>query len=144
MKSCLIVGIILLSLNAAAQDTSKSAQDTAKHSANIDDRVYTKVEIEAEYPGGPPAWNRFLAKNLHYPEAAISNEIQGTIIVQFIVDTAGNISDIKATSGPITGGLREEGVRVVSLSKKWMPAIQNGFKVRSYKRLTIPFKLRVN
>ena len=53
------------------------------------DRTFTKVEIESEYPGGQPAWLRYLNKNFRYPEDATNNEIQGTVIVQFIVDKEG-------------------------------------------------------
>lgn len=144
MKPYLTVGIILISLSATAQDTAKSAQDTVKTTVFTDGPTFVKVEIEAEYPGGTPAWNLFLGKNLHYPDAALGNGIQGTVMVRFIVDTAGNISDIKAISGPAKGGLREEAVRVVGISGKWTPAIQNAHKVRSYKKIPLQFKLMVN
>lgn len=49
------------------------------------DRIWTKVEIESSYPGGRPAWERFLKRNLNYPQLAQDNEIQGTVIVQFVV-----------------------------------------------------------
>jgi protein TonB len=129
MKLLLTTAIAFMVLHVAAQDTAKTL---------------TKVEIEAEYPGGTTAWNGFLAKNLHYPDDAINNEIHGTVIVQFVVDTAGNTSEIKAISGPTKGGLREESVRVVSASGKWVPAIQNGIKVRSYKKVPIQFKMSFN
>jgi len=47
------------------------------------------VEIESEYPGGAAAWLRYLKKNFAYPEEAITNEIQGVVVVQFIVDKEG-------------------------------------------------------
>jgi len=70
------------------------------------DKTFTKVEIESEYPGGAAAWQRYLSKNLHYPDEAVSNEIQGDIVVQFIVDKEGNVSDVEAISGP--NELREQ------------------------------------
>ena len=122
------------------QDTIRQARDTVRYPENNYDKTFTKVEIESVYPGGPNAWLRFLNKTLRYPDDAISNNIQGDVIVQFIVDEKGNLSDIEAISGPNTGGLREEAVRLISISGKWMPAIQNGRQVRSYKKQKISFK----
>jgi protein TonB len=103
--------------------------------------IFTKVEIESMYPGDTPAWQRYLNKNFRYPEEAINETIQGTVIVKFIVDKEGNVSDVEAISGPETGGLREEAVRVIKKSGKWKPAIQNGRPVKSYKSQPIIFRL---
>ena len=103
------------------------------------DRIFTKVEIESQYPGGNNAWLRYLNKNFRYPEDALNNNIQGTVIVQFIVDQIGNVSDVHAISGPELGGLRDEAVRVIRTSGQWLPAIQNGAKVKSYKRQPVVF-----
>lgn len=129
MKPLLTIVIAFMTLGAAAQNTVKP--------------IFTKVGIEAAYPGGDTAWIHFLNKHLHYPDDAINNEIHGKVIVQFIVDTDGTISDVKAVSGPTKGGLREEAVRVVSISGKWVPATQNGAQVRSYKRVPIEFRMSV-
>ncbi len=103
------------------------------------DKTFTKVEIESEYPGGPGQWQRYLQKNLRYPEEAQNNEIQGDVVVQFIVDKEGNVSDVEAISGP--NELRDEAVRVIKKSGKWTPAIQNGRQVKSYKKQPIVFRL---
>jgi protein TonB len=98
-----------------------------------------KVEIESEYPGGAAAWQRYLNRNLRYPQEAIDNTIQGAVVVQFIVDKEGNVSNVEAISGPEE--LRAEAVRVIKKSGKWTPAIQNGRQVRSYKKQPIVFRL---
>jgi len=103
------------------------------------DGIIMKVEIESEYPGGLTAWQRFLNRNLHYPQEAIDQDIQGYVLVQFIVDKEGNVSDVEAVSGPEI--LRPEAIRVIKKSGKWTPAIQNGHKVKSYKRQPIGFKI---
>ncbi len=103
------------------------------------DKTFTKVEIESDYPGGTAAWLRYLKKNLHYPEEAENNEMQGQVVVQFIVDKEGNVSDVEAISGP--NELRDEAVRVIKKSGKWDPAVQNGRKVKSYKNQPINFRL---
>jgi len=106
-----------------------------------DDGPLMVVEIESEFPGGVAAWSRFLHKNLNYPQDAINNEIEGQVMVQFIVDEQGNVSNVQAISGPDKGGLREEAVRVIKKSGSWTAAIQNGRKVKSYKRQPITFAM---
>ena len=103
------------------------------------DKTFTKVEIESEYPGGAAAWHRYLSKNLVYPDEAVSAEIQGQVVVRFIVDKEGNVSDVEAVSGPEE--LRDAAVRVIKKSGNWNPAIQNGRKVKSYKSQPINFRL---
>jgi protein TonB len=105
------------------------------------DSVFIKVEIDAQYPGGIPAWTRFLVKNLasSYPQEAIDQAIQGKVVIQFIVDREGNVSDIEAISGPKE--LWDAAIRVIKKSGKWIPAEQNGRKVKAYKRQPIIFQL---
>jgi periplasmic protein TonB len=105
------------------------------------DKVFTKVEIESQFPGGSAAWLHYLIKNLRYPDDALNSNIQGSVLVQFIVDKLGNVSNVEVISGPDQGGLREEAVRVIKKSGQWTPAIQNGAKVKSYKRQPIVFML---
>lgn len=136
MRLLLTAFLFLFILHTQAQQTP--SQDTTK------ELTFTKIEIESEFPGGQRAWIQFLNKNLRYPDDAISNEIKGTVIVQFVVDSSGVLSDIKAISGPTRGGLREEAVRVIKASGNWTPATQNGRKVKSYKKAPIEFKLTVS
>jgi periplasmic protein TonB len=103
------------------------------------DKTFTKVEIESEYPGGIAAWYRYLSKNLVYPDEAVSAEVQGQVIVRFIVDKEGVVSDVEAVSGP--NELKDAAVRVIKKSGSWTPAVQNGRKVKSYKSQPINFKL---
>jgi protein TonB len=105
------------------------------------DGMFMKVEKESEFPGGSGAWLRYLNKNLRYPDDAINNEIEGSVMVQFIVDREGNVSDVEVISGPDKGGLREEAIRVIRKSGKWTPAIQNGRFVKSYKRQPVTFMM---
>ncbi|HEY4208027.1 MAG TPA: TonB family protein [Puia sp.] len=122
-------------------DAGKGVVEAPKKDMEDYDKTFTKVEIESEYPGGPAAWLRYLNKNFRYPDEAVNNEIQGTVVVQFIVDKEGMVSDVQAISGPTEGGLREEAIRVIKKSGKWTPAVQNGRQVKSYKKQPIVFKL---
>lgn len=120
-------------------DDGKGVVEAPKKDEEDYDKTFTKVEIESDYPGGTSAWARYLNKSLRYPQEAIDNEIQGTVVVQFIVDKEGNVSDVEAVSGP--NELRDEAVRVIKKSGKWTPAIQNGRQVKSYKKQPIVFRL---
>jgi len=120
-------------------DEGKGVIEAPKKDETDYDKTFTKVEIESEYPGGASAWQRYLNKNLRYPQDAIDNEIQGTVVVQFIVDKAGIVSEVEAISGP--NELRDEAVRVIKKSGQWTPAVQNGRQVKSYKKQPIVFRL---
>jgi protein TonB len=101
--------------------------------------VFEKVEIESSFPGGPNAWKRFLIKTLRYPSEAEAEFIQGAVAIKFIVDENGVVSNVTAISGPIE--LRSEALRVIKASGKWIPAVQNGRLVKSYKTQVIVFRL---
>ena len=124
------------------EDAGKGVVEAPKKEEEDWDKTFTKVEIESQYPGGAAAWQRYLNRNLRYPQEAIDNEIQGAVMVQFIVDKEGNVSDVEAISGPQE--LRSEAVRVIKKSGKWTPAVQNGRQVKSYKKQPIVFRLESN
>ncbi len=106
-----------------------------------ENKIFETVQIASAYPGGPAAWKRFLLKTVRYPSDAEDNRIEGTVIVQFVVDTDGNVSDVEAVSGPEE--LKNEAVRVIKRSGAWTAAIQNGRKVKSYKKQPITFRLGI-
>jgi protein TonB len=120
-------------------DAGKGVVEAPKKEEEDWDKTFTKVEIESTYPGGAAAWQRYLNRNLRYPQDAIDNEIQGAVVVQFIVDKEGTVSEVEAISGP--NELRDEAVRVIKKSGKWTPAVQNGRQVKSYKKQPIVFRL---
>ena len=101
-----------------------------------------KVDIQADFPGGAEGWKAYLTKNLKYPEDAANNEVQGEVIVQFIVNTDGTLSDVHAVSGP--SRLRAESVRVVKESGHWIPAKDKGITVASVKKQPINYKLEIS
>src|SRR5215204_6743253 len=120
-------------------DEGKGVVEAPKKVEEDWDKTFTKVEIESEYPGGSAAWQRYLLKTIRYPQEAQDNEIQGTVVVQFIVDKAGVVSNVEAIAGP--SELRDEAVRVIKKSGQWTPAVQNGRQVKSYKKQPIQFRL---
>jgi periplasmic protein TonB len=101
------------------------------------DQTFTKVEVEAKFPGD---WRKYLTRNLN-ASAPIDNGAppgQYTVIVQFIVDKEGKVSDVKAMTNH-GYGMEEEAVRVIKKATSWEPAIQNGRQVKAYKKQPITF-----
>jgi len=104
------------------------------------DIVFDKVEVEAKFPGGNQKWRQFLERNLDVSRPMNNKAPDGTytVIVQFIVNTDGSIADVK-TLTKHGYGMEEEASRVISKGPKWDPAIQNGHKVRAYRKQPITF-----
>ena len=118
-------------------NTTTMAQD--KKVAN--DKVYEKVEVMPEFPGGEQAMMDFVAKNVVYPQEARDKEISGRVMVGFIVEKDGGISDAKVVKG-IGGGCDEEAVRVVNAMPKWKPGKQKSKPVRVSFMMPFNFKLQ--
>jgi len=123
------------------RDNQKDVISIPKKEKSEEEEIIIHVEIESTYPGGQGAWARYLNKNLanNYPEKAINEGIQGKVLIHFIVDKEGNVSDVKAVSGPEE--LRGAAIKVIRQSGKWIPAVQNGRNVKSYKMQPISFRL---
>ena len=118
-------------------NTTTMAQD--KKVAN--DKVYEKVEVMPEFPGGEQAMMDFVGKNVQYPKEAMEKEISGRVLVGFIVEKDGSIADVKVVKG-IGGGCDEEAVRVVKAMPKWKPGKDKGKPVRVSYVMPFTFKLQ--
>jgi protein TonB len=103
-------------------------------------KIFTSVEQVPEFPGGLDAFGRFLGKNIHYPAVARENGTQGRVIVSFVCEKDGSLTDVKVARG-IGDGCDEEAVRVIKSSPKWKPGIQNGRPVRVAYSVPIAFTL---
>ncbi|TWP26044.1 energy transducer TonB [Apibacter muscae] len=102
--------------------------------------IVKNPQKKAKFNGGD--WGSFLRKILVYPSKAEFNETQGTVMVQFVVDKKGNISDLKIISKRLGNGLEEEAMRVLKKSSGlWSPGEINGEPVNSYYTQSITFQL---
>ncbi len=102
--------------------------------------VYTIVDKEASYPGGEKALSRFLVSNIIYPRRAQKKNIEGTVLIQFIVKKNGGIEKAKILKG-IGGGCDVEALRVVKEMPNWNPGEQDGVAVDMFFTLPISFSL---
>lgn len=100
---------------------------------------FIPIEKEAQYPGN---WQRFLSTNLRGDIPVDKGATPGNyqVLIQFVVDVEGNVSDIKVLKDP-GFGMGEEAIRVIKKSGKWKPAIQNGYPVKAYRKQPITFQV---
>lgn len=103
--------------------------------------ILVYVEQRAEFNGGMEALTRYIHSQMRYPEQAREAGIAGKVIVQFVIGTDGNVSDISVLRG-IGAGCDQEAVRVVRNMPQWYPAKKNGRAVKSYFILPLVFAFR--
>jgi periplasmic protein TonB len=145
MKIFLFVAVLLCGICTTQAQTGSNNNpvlistkgDTVK--TDIADTIFSKVEIESKFPGGIEKWQRYLQQNLFYPSDAIKNDIQGVVVVEFIVCTDGTVCNVKAVSGPYE--LRRPAVNAFRKTPNWIPATQGGKLVKSYKKQPIVFRI---
>lgn len=108
--------------------------------ADDENKIFTKVEQEAEFPGGQGAWRRYLENNLNANAPVDGGAAPGTytVIVKFVVSKDGSLSDIQAESNH-GAGMEKEAIRAIKNGPKWKPALQNGRNVNAYRRQPITF-----
>lgn len=102
--------------------------------------VFTKIEVEAEFPGEAGAWRKYLEKNLRADVPIKGKAPAGmyTVVVRFIVSKNGSISNIQPETS-FGYGMEEEVMRVIKKGPKWTPASQDGKFVNAYRRQPITF-----
>ncbi len=110
------------------------------------DQTFTSVQIEAAFPGGQPAWQKYLERNLDRDVIANKDGPAGnyTVKVTFIVDKNGNVSDVVGVleGGGEDYGAIDEAVRVIKKGPKWAPGVQNGHQVKAYRSQRITFQVQ--
>ena len=109
-------------------------------SLEIDDALFEKVDVEATFSGGEAAWRKYIEQNLD-PNVPVENEAPigiYTVVVQFIVDKTGAISDIKALTN-FGYGMEQEVIRIMKQSPMWSPASQNNRTVKAYRKQPVTF-----
>lgn len=102
--------------------------------------IFNDTEVQAHFPGGIPSLVDWLGSHLTYPEEAWKNNIQGRVIVKFIINTDGSVSEAQVLKG-VDKDLDAEALRVVGMMPRWIPGKNNGVPVRSYFVLPISFKI---
>ena len=136
--------IALDTLEKLKPDTLNKKVSDIKEEADVKDSIpLTIVEEKPTFPGGTEALLKFLATNVKYPPIAKEAGITGTVLISFLIEKDGSISNIKVLHS-IGGGCNEEAIRVVSLMPKWTPAKQKGKPILTQFQIPLFFVLRAN
>jgi protein TonB len=130
--------LILLLLMAGCCLMTANAQKTVV--SQTDQKVFDTVEQMPEYPGGMQAMIEFLQTNMKYPEDAAKQKVEGRVMVQFVVETDGSVSDVHVAK-QVFPSLDAEAIRVVQAMPKWMPGKEKGKVVRVKYNLPIVFRM---
>jgi len=112
--------------------------DTLKVDDN--EKVFDVVEQMPSFPGGPQALFEYLSNNIHYPDAAKENGIQGRVIVTLVVERDGSPTGVTVVRS-VDPSLDKEAIRVIRNMPRWNPGKQNGSTVRVKYMIPVTFKL---
>ncbi len=108
-----------------------------------DEQIFVSVEQMPEFPGGINALRRYIAEHIQYPVLAQENDIEGTVIVKFVVGKNGQVSNVQVIRG-VDPLLDSEAVRVVKTLPRFKPGYNNGHPVRVWYTLPVSFVLQKN
>lgn len=113
---------------------------TTVHEAADPGPVYEVAEVMPEFPGGTPALFEFISRHLQYPQEAIDNQTEGRVVLQFVVDKEGKVSNIQVKRS-IDPALDQAAIDVIRTLPDWKPGMQNGQPVNVRYTLPVVFKL---
>ena len=120
--------------------TERVADEPVAPKPEVEKKIFEVVEQQPSFPGGQGALMSYLNSHINYPAVAQENGVQGRVIVQFVVEPDGSISQVKVARG-VDPSLDKEAARVVNGMPKWIPGKQNGQAVRV--RFTLPVQFRL-
>jgi protein TonB len=107
----------------------------------VENKVFDVVEQMPSFPGGNAALMEYLQQNVKYPVVAQENGVQGRVVVSFVVEKDGSITDVKVVRS-VDPSLDKEAARVVKSMPRWIPGKQNGSAVRVKYNVPVSFRLQ--
>lgn len=131
---------LLKDIPAMTQTITGSGEEAQQVNVNNNEVVYETVDQMPAFLGGASGLINFLSQNVHYPDLARVNNIQGRVIVRFIVEKDGSTNDCKIVNS-VDPLLDKEAIRVVKSMPKWQPGMKDGKPVRVSYTIPISFKL---
>ncbi|MDY6301315.1 MAG: energy transducer TonB [Bacteroidales bacterium] len=105
------------------------------------EEIFRSVEQMPQFPGGEAALMKYLQSHINYPPMAAENNVQGRVVVQFVVDKTGKVGEVKVVRS-VDKDLDKEAVRVCKSLPKFTPGRQNGQAVSVWYTLPVTFKLQ--
>ena len=107
----------------------------------VKEEIFRSVEQMPQFPGGDAALMKYLQSHINYPPMAAENNVQGKVILQFVVEKDGRVGEVKVARS-VDKDLDKEAIRVVKSLPKFTPGRQNGQPVRVWYTLPVTFKLQ--
>ncbi len=138
LRYALLSACMFVAVAVQAQDRAKPAPPPPPAHGSPPPGIYTYVE---QMPSAGYDYQQFLNNHLHYPDSARVHDIEGRVIVKFVVNEDGSISDCSIAKG-VNSYLDAEALRVVRKFPPWKPGHNNGKPVKVYFTLPIVFKLQ--
>ena len=124
------LAVLLVPARANAQDKKEKGKTTqTQKDTTTDDKVYDVCEQMPIFEGGDAALLKYLRENLKYPDKTKDRGVQGRLVIGFIVEKDGSLTDVKVLR-PVDIDLDAEALRVIKGMPKWIPGRQNGKRVR--------------
>ena len=133
--------MIMMSLMAICCLTTVLAQKTVVSQKDQKEEPFDVVEDMPAFPGGMEAMIQFISSNIQYPADAQKQKVDGRVLVNFVVEKDGSITEVKVVK-PTFPSLDAEAVRVVKAMPKWKPGYQRGQAVRVQFTMPINFSLK--
>ena len=100
--------------------------------------AHGSFELEPAYPGGEKALRK-LFNSYKYPASAKKDQFEDSVVVQYVIDTLGCITNVAVLNKP-RADFQQEALRLVYSQKHWLPAMRNGRKIKAWKKIVIYFK----
>ena len=133
--------LIMMSLMAICCLTTVLAQKTVVSQKDQKEDPFNVVEDMPAFPGGMEAMIQFISSNIKYPADAKKQKVDGRVLVNFVVEKDGSITEVKVIK-PTFPSLDAEAIRVVKAMPKWKPGYQRGQAVRVQFTMPINFSLK--
>ena len=128
VSALMLLVVVFAPARANAQDKREKTTQTRKDTAT-DDKVYEVCEQMPIFEGGDAALLKYLRENLKYPDKTKDRGVQGRLVIGFIVEKDGSLTDVKVLR-PVDIDLDAEVLRLVKGMPKWIPGRHNGQRVR--------------
>ena len=144
LRALAVLPVIALALLAFANPKTETADElvvVAYEQDNVSQDVYNSVEQMPEFPGGMAEMMKFLQQNIQYPANAAKNNVEGRVILQFVVEKDGQIGEVKVVRS-VDPELDAEALRVVKSMPNFIPGRQDGKPVAVWYTIPISFKLQ--
>ena len=140
VSALILLVIVVAPVRANAQDKKGNTSQTRKDTAT-DDKVYEVCEQMPIFEGGDAALLKYLRENLKYPDNTKDRGVQGRLVIGFIVEKDGSLTNVKVLRA-VDRALDAEALRVMKAMPNWLPGQQDGRFVRV--RYNVPLRFKLN